>query len=599
MSLWQSSQDALLLTYKRDGMEATNTLLLLTGLLLFVSVLASLLATRLGLPLLLIFLGVGMLAGEDGPGRIQFNDFQTAFLIGNLALAIILLDGGLRTNMQTFRVALRPALALATFGVIATAGLVAAFTVWVLGLDWRYGLLLGAIVGSTDAAAVFSLLRQSGIRLNERVRATLEIESGANDPMAIFLVLVMVEWIKAEQSPGAMGLLWNFVHQFGLGAAGGALGGFLLARLLERVRLAEGLYALLIASGGLALFAAVNLLGGSGFLAIYLAGLLIGNRSTHATGHVLRVMDGLAWLSQAGMFLVLGLLVTPTKLWVDAPSAILVAVFLMLVARPVAIWLSLLPFHFPRREAGFIAWVGLRGAVPIVLALFPVMAGVENSALLFHVAFAVVLVSLVAQGSTMPWIARLFRVQVPQQAESLDRIELALPLSRPADLLQISVEADAPCIGRRVNELLGSVMPETSAVCVALAREGRLVFPDKKTEYTAGDVAVVIATGGNYEKLARAFARLPAEGPLSTQRFFGEFVLNGSARAADVAAIYGAALEPDEQSLTVAELMERRLNRKLVVGDRVAWGSITITVREIDHDVVTKVGLKLAKTAQR
>lgn len=595
MFLRQSNRVPLRLTL---GMETTNTLLFLIGLLLFVSVLASLLATRLGLPLLLIFLGVGMLAGEDGLGRIQFSDFQTAFFIGNLALAIILLDGGLRTSMQTFSVALRPALALATFGVIATAGLVAAFTVWVLGLDWRYGLLLGAIVGSTDAAAVFSLLRQSGIRLNERVRSTLEIESGANDPMAIFLVIIMVEWIKAGQSPGPVGLLWSFIQQFGLGAAGGALGGFLLARLLERVRLAEGLYALLIASGGLALFAAVNLLGGSGFLAIYLAGLLIGNRRTHATEHVLRVMDGLAWLSQAGMFLVLGLLVTPTTLWVDASSAVLVAVFLTLVARPVATWLSLLPFHFPRREVGFIAWVGLRGAVPIVLALFPVMAGIKNSALLFHVAFAVVLVSLVAQGSTMPWIARLFRVQVPQQAEPLDSIELALPLSQPADLLQIPVEADAPCIGRRVNELLGSVMPETSAVCVALAREGQLVFPDKKTEYMVGDVAVVIAVGGDYEKLARVFARLPTEGPLSTQRFFGEFVLNGAARAADVAAIYGAVLEPDEQPLTLAELMERRLNRKLVVGDRVVWGNITITVREIDHDVITKVGLKLAKTAQ-
>src|SRR4030095_2447490 len=230
-----------------------NTLILVAGVLLFASVLASLLSTRFGFPLLVMFLVVGMLAGEDGPGGISFDDVRAAFLIGNLALAVILLDGGLRTDTRGFRVALRPATSLATAGVVLTAGVVAAFAAWLMNLDWRYGLLLGAIVGSTDAAAVFSTLRHNNLHLNDRVEQTLEIESGANDPMAIFLVVMMIEWLRNGSGPGATGLALAFAQQLVFGAAGGAAGGYLLATLLARVRLVDGLYALLVVSGGLAL----------------------------------------------------------------------------------------------------------------------------------------------------------------------------------------------------------------------------------------------------------------------------------------------------------------------------------------------------------
>jgi potassium/hydrogen antiporter len=338
-------------------MDAANTIILLTGILLFGSLLLSLASTRFGFPLLLIFLVVGMVAGEDGVGGIVFDDFQFAFLISNMALAVILLDGGLRTNIASFRVALRPAISLATFGVVFTAMAVALFAYWLLGVDWRIALLLGAIVGSTDAAAVFSLLGRSKTRLNERVGATLEIESGSNDPMAIFLVILMVSWIQLGEGPGAGLLAVNFIQQLGLGAVGGVLGGIVLAWLLQRVRLVEGLYALLVASGGLALFAAINKLGGSGFLAIYLAGLIIANRRTHATEHVLRVMDGMAWLAQAGLFLVLGLLVTPSRMLEDVPQALAIAVFLILVARPVAVLLALA--SVPLSAAG--AWIHCLG----------------------------------------------------------------------------------------------------------------------------------------------------------------------------------------------------------------------------------------------
>ncbi|MGE3775432.1 MAG: potassium/proton antiporter, partial [Gammaproteobacteria bacterium] len=475
-----------------------NALFLLSGLLLFASVLATLVSTRFGFPLLLVFLGVGMLAGEDGPGGILFDDYETAFLVGNLALAVILLDGGLRTDMRTFRVALKPALSLATLGVLATAGVVGLCAWLLLDLDWRYALLLGAIVGSTDAAAVFSSLRHGSRRLNDRVEATLEIESGANDPMAIFLVVVMVDWLKADSGPGAGFLAVQFVQQLGIGALGGIAGGWLLAALLERTRLVDGLYALLVVSGGLALFGAMNLVGGSGFLAIYLAGLTIANRPTHATEHVLRAMDGLAWLAQSGMFLVLGLLVTPSHMLGDVAPAIAIAAFLMLVARPLAVWLCLLPFRFPAREVAFISWVGLRGAVPIVLAIFPVVMGLENSSTLFDVTFAVVLFSLLVQGSTIGLAARWLRVEVPRADVPFERHELRVPGRVTHEYIQLRVEPGARCIDARPADVLRKAIGP-GASCAAIVRDGSIVFPDADTAFVAGDIAVLILPRDAYE----------------------------------------------------------------------------------------------------
>ena len=577
-------------------MDATNALIFLSALLVFGSVLASLVSTRLGFPLLLVFLVAGMLAGEDGFGGIQFDDVRTTYLIANLALAVILLDGGLRTNTSSFRVALKPAASLATVGVVLTAGTVALFVAWWMDLDWRYALLLGSIIGSTDAAAVFSSLRHGSVRLNDRVSATLEIESGANDPTAIFLVVAMIGWLEAG-APGTGAFAWSFLAQLGFGALGGIAGGWLLAWLLERVRLVDGLYALLVASGGLVLFAVVNGIGGSGFLAIYLAGLMVANRPTHAAEHVLRVMDGLAWLAQAGMFLLMGLLVTPSRMLEDIGAAIAVAIVLMFVARPFAVWVSLLPFHLPGREIGFISWVGLRGAVPIVLSVFPVMAGVENSALLFNVTFAVVLLSLVVQGTTIPVAARLFRVQVPGIEEPVDLRELDLAPGVSAELAQLRVEPGARCVGHHPVELVRSVFPK-DASCIALVRERRIVFPDAQTVFEPLDMALLMLPLGGHPAIAPQFARLPDRGPLSARSFFGEFVLDGSARGSDVVTLYGGEeLRADEAELSIAELLRRRLGRPLVVGDRMQLGRVTVTAREIHDDTLTRVGLKLTDEA--
>ena len=325
-------------------MEMMNTLFLVGTLLLCTSILASSMSSKLGIPLLLIFLVVGMLAGEDGPGGIVFDNTDAAYMVGSLALAIILLDGGLRTQVSNFRVALWPSVSLASIGVVISAAITGAFTALLLDLDWMTGMLLGAIVGSTDAAAVFSLLQGKGLNLKQRVGATLEIESASNDPMAIFLTVTLVAMIGAGQHDLSWSLLGLFVQQFGVGALVGLGGGWLLTWLVNRVNLDTGLYPLLITSGAILVFAATNMLGGSGFLAIFLTGMVIGNSRLRNLQNILHMQDGMAWLSQIGLFLMLGLLVSPSSLVDAALPALAIALFLILVARPVAVLLCLAPF---------------------------------------------------------------------------------------------------------------------------------------------------------------------------------------------------------------------------------------------------------------
>lgn len=568
-------------------MSDINVILFFTGLLLFLSVLASSLA-RFGPPLLLIFLLVGMLAGQDGLGQIDFDNVPLAFFVANLALAVILLDGGLRTHIQTFRVALRPALSLATVGVLVSASLAGAFIAFWLNIDWRYGLLLGSIVASTDAAAVFSQLRSSGVTLNQRVSATLEIESGTNDPMAIFLVTFLLSMIGSDQSFTATGVLAQIASQFGIGIVGGVVLGFGLSFLVSRMQLVEGLYALLIASGGLMAFTAINQVGGSGFLGIYLVGLIVGNRRNHASEHVFRVMDGLAWLAQAGMFLVLGLLVNPTQLWDHAGPALLISLFLIFIARPVAVWISLLPFHFPSREQGFIAWVGLRGAVPIVLSLFPLMAELEGGRFLFDITFAVVLVSLVIQGTSLGWMARRLKLQIPREpgpeasfgflgTRPDSHVLLAFRIQPSSSLAATAGEALFRFSGLRV---------------IALTRNDRLLFPKRQFVFAVDDLLYLITPERHSEELGVLFRGDSKNAP-EARTFFGSFTVHGSAEMAGLADVYGLELAADRVELTIAEYMRRRLHRRPVEGDVVDIDSVRLTVRTLETGVIASVGLRL------
>lgn len=579
-------------------MVAINGYLLLAGLLLFVSVLGSTVSTRLGLPLLLLFLVIGMLAGEDGPGGILFSDFTTATLVGQLALAVILLDGGLRTRTETFRVALRPAAVLASWGVVATAVPLGLFATWLLDVDWRLGMLLAAIVGSTDAAAVFALLRNSGVRLNQRVKATLEIESGANDPMAILMVTMLVEMLLHPEQSSPLRFALMLVSQMGLGALAGLAGGWVLARLLRRLKLAEGLYALLILSGGLLVFAATNLLNGSGFLAIYIAGLIVGNRRSHATEHVLRVMDGLAWLAQAGMFVVLGLLVTPSHLLGHAWEALIMAVFLILVARPFAVATGLLPFRYRPREVAYISWVGLRGAVPIVLAIVPVMMGVPDSLLLFDVAFAVVLLSLLVQGATVPLAARVLGVEVPPRDEPVDRREVWVGGDAALELLEYLVGAGSAAEGRHPDDIAAEFGEAGDVRCVAVTRDQRLVRLQPASRLAGGDAVWFAAPEALAEPIARAFGAV--SGGLSAHAgFFGEFVVDPACRAGDLALNYGFELSAEDADLDLQTLMLAQLGRSAVVGDRVSIGTIQLSVRRMDAaGNVVAVGLKVPQAGE-
>jgi len=381
------------------------SLLIGAGLVLF-SVLVSPLATRLGAPILLIFLAIGMLVGQDGPGGFEFNDFNLAYDVGSIALAVILFAGGLGTRVADVRVCWGPALTLATLGVILTAGVVGA-AVWLFGISLPVALLLGSVVGSTDAAATFLLLQGRGIRLRGRVMETIVVESGLNDPMAIFLTVVFVSLVDSGGGALSWGLTQTFIQQLGIGALAGIFGGLVLAWLTKRLELPSGLFAVMALAGALALFGAVQLIGGSGYLAVYLCGVLLMHPLDGERRHELDVTHGsLAWLSQILMFLMLGLLVTPHQLTGEVVAAAGVACVLIFVARPVAVAIGLAPFRFTLKERVFIAWVGLRGAVPIFLAIIPVVSPGPIDVNFFNVVFMVVIASLVLQGWTIPWLAR-------------------------------------------------------------------------------------------------------------------------------------------------------------------------------------------------
>ncbi|MDA3919457.1 MAG: potassium/proton antiporter [Salinisphaera sp.] len=569
-------------------MSDTNIILFFIGLILFLSVLASSLA-RFGPPLLLIFLVCGMLAGSDGIGHIRFDSVPLAYFIANLALAVILLDGGLRTHWDSFRVGLRPALSLATVGVLVSASLAGAVIAAVLHVDWRYGLLLGSIVASTDAAAVFSQLRSSGVTLNQRVSATLEIESGTNDPMAIFLVTYLIAVIGKHQGFALSAIAGELLRQFGIGVVGGLALGYALSVLVSKLQLVEGLYALMICSGGVMAFTAINQLGGSGFLGIYLVGLVVGNRRNHATEHVFRVMDGLAWLAQAGMFLVLGLLVSPSQLWADAGPAFLIALFLILVARPAAVFVSLLPFHFPLREQGFIAWVGLRGAVPIVLSLFPLMAHIKGGQFLFDITFAVVLLSLIIQGTSLGAMARLLRLEVPR--EPLPEAVFNFEGRRPERYQMMAYRIGAASsLANTTADVLGR-FPDLRVV--AATRGDRLLFPKTGFVYTVDDRLYLIAPEHDAQELGQLFRGDGRRSEPQPRAFFGSFTVNGTAKVQDLAEAYAVAVDAEFADLSIAEYMRRRLRRRPVRGDVVDLQALRMTVRSLENGVIIQVGLQL------
>ncbi|TVR96446.1 MAG: potassium/proton antiporter [Rhodospirillales bacterium] len=559
--------------------------ILIGATLLIVCVLSSQLAFRLGAPLLLVFLGLGLLAGEDGLG-IVFDDIQAAYLIGSVALAVILFESGFETPMRSYRIAAWPAIAAATLGVIITAGLVGMAARWLLDLNWLEALLIGAVVGSTDAAAVFFLLRTGGITMRERVRSTLEIESGSNDPMAIFLTVALVELIAA----GATEVTWHvgltFAQQMGVGAVVGIAGGLLIPFASNRLDMEPGLYAVFSLASALLIFGAASVLDGSGFLAVYIAGLIAGNSRLRGTTTLKRFHDGITWLAQIVMFLTLGLLATPTQFpAVLGPAAILGAV-LIFIARPVAIWLCLLPFRFSRNEITFVAWVGLRGAVSILLAIVPALGGLAIAPMVFDVVFLIVLMSLVIQGWTIRPTARWLGLIVPRHAGPDNRMEIELPGQAVYELVAYTIAEDSPVIrGRRLPRW---------------ARPSLIVRGDKVLSvHTArglrvGDQVYLFSTPSQVPLLDKLFSPSP-EITEDDREFFGDLVLKPSVTIGALAETYGLPLSLDQKNLTLKDLFEQEFP-KPEIGDRLRIGSVEVVARTVDDTGITSVGLFLEPT---
>ena len=572
-------------------MDFANHAVLIGAVLVMLSIVASVVAQRTGAPLLLVFLGIGMMAGEDGPGGIRFHSFEAAYLVGTIALAVILFDGGMRTRAESSRVGLRPALSLATLGVMLTTGMVGLAASWLLDFDWRQGMLIGAIVGSTDAAAVFSLLHSRDMHLKQRVGTTLEIESGCNDPMAVFLTLIFVGAVQTHADSIEALIVSDFVYQFGLGAIIGLGGGRALAWLISRINLTVGLYPLLAAAGGLTVYAVTTVAGASGFLAIYIAGLVLGNTRLHAANNIRRVHDGLAWLSQITLFLMLGLLVTPSALFSTWHIGLLVAAVLIFLARPLAVWISLLPFRFPWREQVFIGWVGLRGAVPIVLATFPVLGGLVDGQLYFNIAFFVVLASLLIQGWTVAPLAEKLKLRLPREHAPYYSESLEVPGQADLMITGYRIAADSQAVGHTIGALM---LPEDVRV-VAAFRHGKAIEALAHFTVEGNDLLYIITPQEHAHLVDQLLMPLDEAEEHEQSEYFGLFVLNGEASLDEVASVYGASVPPLAKGMTLAEFLDRRFHKRCGVGDRVMIGAMELVVREVDGNKVSKVGVRMRR----
>ncbi|HYW32175.1 MAG TPA: potassium/proton antiporter [Gemmatimonas sp.] len=473
------------------------------GVLLGVSVLFSRVSSRFGMPLTLVFLGVGMLAGSQGIGGIAFDDYSQAFALGSVALAFILFDGGLNSHWAAVRSILAPGALLATGGVVATAALMAVGG-HLFGLSWGEAWLIGAIVSSTDAAAVFSVLRASGVNLKRRVGTTLELESGLNDPVAFILTGVVIQMVGSDVPLDALSTGGAVLLQLLVGLVGGVCIGRGAGWLLQRftVRPAGLVPAFTIAVACLG-FGVPALLHGSGFLAVYVAGIALGAGAMPYRASVQRVHDTLAWLSQIGMFLVLGLLSFPMRVLEVVPIGVGLALLLAFVARPLPVAACLLPFGYRPREVAFIGWVGLRGAVPIVLATLPVIARVTGAERAFDVVFVIVVANALLQGTTVPWLARRLRLESTDAPAPPALLEIEGPIAFDTEIRSFHVEEDLPVCGQRIADI---PFPSTSSAMLII-RERELLSPRGDTVLQPGDHVYLLVKHGDTGLLQLLFGR--------------------------------------------------------------------------------------------
>ncbi|MBX3251268.1 MAG: potassium/proton antiporter [Myxococcales bacterium] len=479
-----------------------DKLILAAGALMGLGTLSSKLSSRFGVPVLVLFLGIGMAVGADGLG-IEFDDHEIAHAVGTVALGAILFDGGLATSMGSFRLVWKPAGLLATVGVLITSLITGAAASWILDLPLLEGMLLGSIVGSTDAAAVFSVLRNAGLRVRERVAAMLEVESGSNDPMAIFLTVGLLEVLRGDTTLGP-DLLVLFLQQMGVGAVVGIAAGRASVVGINRVHLgAAGLYPVFVGACGATTYGLAALLGGSGFLAVYLAGIVIGNDRIVFRRGTLLFFDGIAWGGQIAMFVVLGLLCTPSDVIPVAGQGLLVALVLIFVARPIIVVPIMALFRFTLRESLLTSWVGLKGAVPIILATFPLMFGLESGGTLFNVVFFVVLVSAIVQGTLTPWFARKLDLGLPSPPAPPVTLDVQSLFDVDADIVEYVIPPNAFVAGKHVREL---GIPD-GAVVAMIVRNKEFIPPRGSTVLAEGDFVFFLLRRDCRAALDGLFAR--------------------------------------------------------------------------------------------
>ncbi len=567
-------------------LDAFSIAILFGSLLVLAGILSSLVALRFGAPLLLVFLLLGVLAGEGGPGGLKFDNVGTAYTVGSIALALILFDGGLRTRLATFRSALGPAATLATVGVLITTLLIAPVAKFALDINWVQALLIGAVVASTDAAAVFLLINARGLRLRPRVRATLEVESGTNDPFAVFLTLLLVEFLLAGEH-GWLHALITFLRDTVLGCIIGIAGGRVITLVLNRLALPQGLHAPFVAVSALVVFASANVAHASGFLAVYLAGLVVGNRQTRAHNSVVVFLDAVTWLAQIVMFVLLGLLVWPQRMGDSAVGAVVVALVLMLVARPAAVFLCLWPFGFQFKEKLFISWVGLRGAVAIFLASIPLLVGLPAAYLFFDVAFVVVLSSLLIQGWTVAFAARKLDMSFVRSDPLPKRVELDLPGQLSREIVGYPVPANSPFLRR-------GLIPNWARPTLVVRNE-EILTPAEADPVREGDYVYLLAPPEKAQALDRFFVNMPPP-PAPDAGSLGDFFVPGEATLGALAEIYGLQVAADHMEVTLADFFTEHLGRPATTGDIVQLGPIALLAHTVADGRVTTVGLRLDDT---
>ncbi|WP_183414401.1 potassium/proton antiporter [Microbacter margulisiae] len=480
-----------------------DNILLVGSILLFASLLASH-TTKYGVPTLLLFLFIGMLAGENGPGGIVFNDPKIAKFIGAFALSFILFSGGLETKKQDIQPVLWHGISLSTLGVIITAVSVGLFVAWIAHWSIVEGLLVGSIVSSTDAAAVFSILRSRSIGLKRQLKPLLELESGSNDPMA-YILTISFTFLLANKEASVSTLLFMFFKQMILGGVIGYGMGLLMHKVFNWIKLEfEGLYSVLLITFVLFIFSFTDFIGGNAFLAVYLSAYVLGNLDFIHKKSLTKHFDGQAWLMQIILFITLGLLVTPKQLIPYLGIGLLISAFLIVIARPLSVFLALSFFRMHMKDKLFVSWVGLRGAVPIVLATYPLLAGVSKASVIFNVVFFISITSVLIQGTTLPLVAKWLKLTVPMNLKRKSVIDLEMAWGTKSIYKAIPVDASFHCIGKSIVDLK---LPDTIIIAL-IERKNKFFFSDGATKIMNGDVLYVMAD--NEKAIENLYACLTA-----------------------------------------------------------------------------------------